>query len=517
MSNKDYTNQIQILHFSDIHFGKHHICNPQDPSGSKKGIKSLASLILSDLNSGSWTEYGKEETPAYLDEHDSKSSDIANVRQKNTPLLLAVTGDFTQMAAQKEFDEASEFLNAFANQEILGKKLPKENIFMIPGNHDVKFEEESVETRFQPYCSFYNKFYKGHRPHVNPDEAINISQVHTLTIPNEVTDKPNKILVAEINCCMYVEKDTVDSSRGQVDEGGINKLREELEILKKKEDFNDYIKIAMIHHHVVLLPSFIEYGRGIDSVVNARMLLQLLSEFNFHVILHGHKHYPQIFSYDPVSSWIEASPKIPQLILASGSCGSRELPDETSKACNTYSLITIKWHPDAYQARINILTRGITRNDDNGRMPQGKWKWNTVNITDKKIAPYEFLPKMGSVEILDYDPSDESKRSDEYKRLRTWHPVAEVMPSLITGQAYEVNAWLILHRPEKYTYPKLTRVEWSAGPLFQKQICYETTNNNFRASFHYWGPMLLQAKLIFEDGYIVFAHIYSRMPQKLPE
>jgi len=516
--NIDYTNQIQILHFSDIHFGKNHICNPEDPSGSPDGIESLAERIIKDLNNGKWT---KQQSTTSLYESSESSGEaiireeiLNKKRQSNTPLFLTITGDFTETAKQVEFDQAMHFVNSFIGPDILGKSLDKKHVFMIPGNHDVKFIESDVRTRFEPYCAFYNEFFNEVRKPIQPFEAINFSQVHTLEIPNEVTGKDSKIIIAEINCCMYVEKDTVDSSRGQVSSAGIARLRQQLTALASRADYNDYIKIALIHHHVLLLPSFIEYGKGIDAVVNARILLQLLSEFNFHAILHGHKHYPQIFSYDPVSSWIEDEPKMPQLIIAGGSCGSRELTTDAAKACNTYSLITIKWHPNAYQARIKIETRGLTRRNGHGRLSPDQWTWDTVNITDKKIAPYEFLPKIRQTRKVRYDPLDDSLRKAEYERLRFWLPVAEVMPSLIVGQAYEVNAWLVEHKPELNSTPRLVQVEWSCGKLFTKQIVTADNNPTFSVSFHYWGPMLIQSKLIFEDGYTAFSYIYSRMPQK---
>lgn len=514
----DYTNQIQILHFSDLHFGKNHICNPEDPSGSPDGIESLAQRIIKDLTTADWTS--EQSTTSLYESYEgseaiAKERELNKKRQKNTPLFLAITGDFTETAKQMEFDQAMQFVNSFIGPDLLGKKLNKRHVFMIPGNHDVAFSEPDVKTRFQPYCTFYNEFFDEVRKPIQPFEAINFSQVHTSEIPNEITGKCSKVIVAEINCCMYVEKDTLDSSRGQVSSAGIARLRQQLTALRSKADYNDYIRIAMIHHHVVLLPSFIEYGKGIDAVVNARLVLQLLSEFNFHIILHGHKHYPQIFSYDPVSSWIEDEPKMPQLIIAGGSCGSKELTTDAARACNTYSLITIKWHPDAYQARIRVESRGLTRRNGHGSLSPDQWSWHTVNITDKKIAPDEFLPKIRQTTKVRYVPADDALRIAEYERLRFWLPVVEVMPSLIVGQAYEVNAWMEPHRQELNASPNLVKVEWSCGKLFAKQVATLDNNPTFSVSFHYWGPMLIQAKLTFADGHIAFCYTYSRMPKKL--
>src|SRR6267154_1521326 len=118
--NIDYTNQIQILHFSDLHFGKKHICNPEDPSGSSDGIEDLAQLIIKDLDTADWT---KEQSTTSLYESSEGSDaikrerELSKKRRKNTPLFLAITGDFTETAKQPEFDQALQFANSFVGPD----------------------------------------------------------------------------------------------------------------------------------------------------------------------------------------------------------------------------------------------------------------------------------------------------------------------------------------------------------------------------------------------------------------
>lgn len=485
-----YTSQIQILHLSDLHFGDHHIYNPT-PSASKAGIPSLGESISDDLQ--------KDFGATVIDKTDYS-------QQKESPLIIAVSGDFTQKAAHQEFQEASAFLDKLLCNKILNRKISKENVFIVPGNHDVQFTEPTQDVRFQPYCSFYNKFYQGIRPAQLAHEPMNLTQIH---LRNE---DENKFLIVEINCSMYVEKNTVDSSRGQVDIASITKLRKDLEKAKSStSDFADYIKIVVIHHHVVLLPSFIEDGRGVDSIMHSGYLLELLSEYNFHLILHGHKHYPHIFNYEPVPLWNESSSRIPQVVIAGGSCGSKELPTGVSdKACNTYSVITIKWHPAAKQARVKVITRGLKRTGSKLLTPN-QWEWKTVNVSDKIVAPYQAMPSFGT--IMSEELQNDASRLKQYDDQRYHMAVAEVMPSLIPGQAYEVRAWIVQHRPEEYTLAPLVKVEWTAGKKFRRIVCNGKDNANFSFSYHYWGPMLIQAKLFFEDGYEGFAYVYARIPQ----
>ena len=51
----------------------------------------------------------------------------------------------------------------------------------------------------------------------------------------------------------------------------------------------------MVHHHPILLPTLAEPGRGYDAINGAQHLLTMLHRYGFHVLLHGHKHYPHTF------------------------------------------------------------------------------------------------------------------------------------------------------------------------------------------------------------------------------
>ncbi len=481
--------QLRLLHMSDFHFGKKHVYGPADPSGSTAGIPSLKELLIRDLKHEEWKKFiWARETPKF----------------ESIPLLIAATGDLTQTAEPKEFDQAHEFITQLTHEPVLGSTISPRNVFVVPGNHDVVFDRPEPERRFAPYCNFYNKLYKPIQPEergfVRPEEASSLSQIHAVA--------ENRFLVAEINSCFYVEKETIEESRGQVDLQTIATLRRALEEYRK--DGNQWIKIALVHHHPVLLPSFVEPGRGVDSIVNARSLLRFLREYGFQLVLHGHKHFPQVFSYDPDSAWAPAEESIPQMIVAGGSCGSVVLPEGTQK-CNTYNLITVKWNPKALQARIQVVTRGLIRTGPDGELDPDRWHWETKRVFDRTLSPYENLPLPGRFKRTPFPVGGdalETERDMEYSRLRHNMPVVEVLPSLLPGQGYEARLWLARHRYHRES-PK--RVVWSAGARFDRKVC-EDAASNFCVSFHYWGPMLIQAQLEFEDGETARTYVYARLP-----
>ena len=481
--------QLRLLHISDLHFGRNHICTPEDPSAASRGIPPLEQLLRSDLESSDWQKI----------DWAIQTEDV-----EPTPLLIAATGDLTQGADPGEFDQAHCFFRRVVAQPMLGSQIEPRHIFVVPGNHDVVFDQKNPEHRFAPYCQFYNKLFKDiqpeQRPYARPEDAHELNQIHT--VPE------SQFLVAEINSCYYVEKETIDESRGQIDSEAIAALRRRLD---GDDQYKDWIKIALIHHHPVLLPSFVEPGRGVDSVLNAKSLLRLLRDNGFQLVLHGHKHYPQVFSYDPESAWATARTAMPQMIVSGGSCGSRALPEGTQK-CNTYNLITIKWNPSALQARVQVVTRGLIRTGPDADLDPDQWSWTTLRIFNRILSPRENLPEPRSVSPVpfpeDPDPLEEA-RDKKYQDLRMNMPVVEVFPSLLPGQGYEARAWLVRHR---YHRESPTRVTWSAGPRFKRKIIGAEAKPDFAVSFHYWGPMLIQVELEFEDGEKACGYLYARLP-----
>jgi 3',5'-cyclic AMP phosphodiesterase CpdA len=479
--------QLNIIHLSDMHFGDNSICRPEDKTSSSTGFPKLHELLLRDLNGDSWNESVWAVRP-------SEGGSFA-------PLIVAATGDFTQKAQQEEFDEAEEFLRGIVGETVIGQKLIHDHIFTIPGNHDVVFNKKDPAHRFSNYCHFYNSFYDGVRSHVLAKNANDLTSLHSVD--------DYRVVVAEINSCYYVEKDTEDESRGQVDLKALTRLKKQL--LELGAERSGWVKIALVHHHPILIPSFVEAGRGVDAVLNARSLLRTLRDSGFQLVLHGHKHNPHVFSFDPEPAWTQGR-MAPQLIVAGGSCGSRALPEGKERA-NTYNLMTIKWNPDTLQARVEVVTRGLVRLGTYEELDPDEWAWKTLRRYDKFLSPYEHIPSpRRAVPTPPPQETDSSEkvRSGRYSDLRLNMPVVEVFPSLKPGQEYEARVWIETHKYHKDTPVKVT---WSAGPKFGKKVLDNSYAPDFAASFHYWGSVLIQVEMQFSDGHVAFGHVYARIPK----
>jgi hypothetical protein len=89
-----------------------------------------------------------------------------------------------------------------------------------------------------------------------------------------------------------------------------------------------------------------------------------------------------------------------------------------------------------------------------------------------------------------------------------------VRPSLRPDQGYEAIVWICEHKDAQR--PK--SVTWSAGPKFSTITrVNRDVDVRFCATFDYWGPMLIQAAITFNDDTVQHAFIYARIPDDCSE
>lgn len=479
--------QLRVVHASDIHFGaSHRFQPPVTPSNNRppsRGYPELSAAILADL------EQVEDDHPAWEAHPDN-------------PVILALTGDLTDTASAAEFEQAAALVSAFRAGPVLGSQLTPETTFIVPGNHDAVYDQPDAARRWFPYCDFYENL-QSHR--CRPAQAYELTRV----IDRIDT---HGFLVAEVNTCFDIQKGTPEENRGHVDPSAVDRLRDTLSAIPRAR-LDGSIRIALMHHHPVVLPSLAEPGRGYDAVVNAQMLLAVFRDFGFHLLLHGHKHFPHTFSYDATCAWtLEPSP--PMMVVAGGSAGSTGLPDAEG-ATNTYNLISIKWNPSARHGRVRVETRGLVRYDERRvALSPGRWHWRTLRVVDRIIAT-EVPPRTALSSVRPFDPAadqeGENFRMGEYAKTHGNMLVAEVLPSLEPDQAYEVNLRVTPHRISNRKIPR--KVEWSPGPSFSDVVCCEFGSNpNFSARFSYWDSMLVRATLHFEDVPPVHTSVYAHLP-----
>jgi 3',5'-cyclic AMP phosphodiesterase CpdA len=491
--------QVEILHLSDLHFGERHRFDPaRAVTGgalASRGTRSLFDKLNEDLSAEFPTGLAPFET--------------GGLGTANCPVLVCLSGDFTQTGTFSEFAEAEKFIrDVAASQHVQAEGLKR--IFIVPGNHDVLYEKSDIGERWQQYVEFYNRLY---------GTRIPITEPWQLDVVHDRVDDLGAIVVC-VNSAIYVTKGSKDQHRGQVDEAQLDNLHKQLKAIKESRR-RSAIRIAMVHHHPILVPPLAEADRNYDAIERSGQLLNLLHDFGFHVLLHGHKHLP-LSLLDDQRNAFEVTRDRPLVVVAGGSVGSTGLPDQPGR-CNCYNLIKVKWNPEAGQSRVHITTRGLVTHADNGQsLPRPQWGWKTIREDDRAFAQSGFAVRPTChpqpVTVFNKEAHGESNgiRHKMYDDTRCNLPVVEVRPSLNPKHAYEACFWIETHDTGHHKHETPARVVWSAGEKFPVITIEAEKDCRFCGTFDYWGPMLIQAELHFKDGEKSHAHVYAHVPGRNP-
>lgn len=483
--------QLNIIHISDIHFGSEFRFSPERAASGgalpDDGYPTLSDSLFADLKKFDAKRFS--ESPKYAG--------------YSNQLILAITGDITNTSDTTEFNQGKEFINAVTKWDLFGRKISTKTAFLAPGNHDVIFDKKDLGERWYPYCEFYESV-TDHR--VKPSDAQNLTRIRDLS-------DSHKLIVAEINTCVHIYKDSPHVNRGHVSQAALDAIENELEqVSQEKRDSS--IKIAIMHHHPIVLPDLSEPDRGYDAVENAQYLLGILRKFGFQLILHGHKHFPHVFTYDPVCAW-KTDSSVPLTIVSGGSAGSKGLPPGRA-ATNCYNIISLKWNTSANHGRISVETRGLICEDETGRpLLAPKWYWKRLRLIDRVIVgeqeAYESKAEVRKFSDLD-DGEANKQRKQKYQHLKGNMLICESMPSLDPTQAYDVRLKIVPH-PNCINRVIPDKVQWIAGEKFNVAEVSKNNDDTFSVNFSYWGPMLVAAKLFFSDGSVVQSSIYAHLPK----
>jgi 3',5'-cyclic AMP phosphodiesterase CpdA len=495
------TRHIEIIHLSDLHFGPDHQFTPQlTPDGSAAaadGNLTLAEVLLQDL-------LAPENEPLRPTFAVSSPEDGRNWQVPPMRKLICLSGDFATNASKSEFDQAARFVKAMCASHGKGLGLEQNQVFVCPGNHDLDWNSKEANLRWGEYAAFLNAIYP---QKFLAENAANFGGV-------SVCDK-SAVLVLSLNSEMFVHNQAKDKTRGDLSPAQLIWAKKELDAIPKDKCRN-YIKIAMVHHHPILLPTLAEPNRGYDAINGAQHLLTLLHRYGFHVLLHGHKHYPHTF-HENVRNAFEQSEEHSLVVVAGGSCGSTGLPKKPA-ATQTYNRIRIHWDSTQGSTRVQVVTRGLVTNGEDGHdlMP-AEWHWKTLANDDRSsltgrgsrvISPssMRYLPSEPKG-ALEHEPRDL-----EYRRTRYNFPVAEVRPSLLPTQTNEVQLRIVHHDGPNTPRDPMNEpvaVTWSAGHRFPKVRVERIEDSDFSALFAYYGGALIRAEMAFADGYCADVYIYA--------
>lgn len=245
---------IEIIHFSDIHFGaKHYFSNIPIAKDNipDKDKPTFESTIIETFT-----------------------------REQINPKLIFASGDFTQFGSTQEFNIASKSLNSILEYFREKEFIPK--IITCPGNHDVnwasaKSDVDAKYLAFQAYITFRNSLLNIKKI----DSGIDPERIYEIS----VVENTPPILTLSLNSAV-TEKE--DDHRGYI---GLSQIRNALREIEDIENANEAIKIATFHHHLVPVHSSDMQVKAESVMADTALIKQHLHSARFSIVLHGHRHH----------------------------------------------------------------------------------------------------------------------------------------------------------------------------------------------------------------------------------
>lgn len=277
---------VNLMHITDLHL---------NAQGRPEEIDDKAGAGDEDV-AGRAMENFLTALERFLTEH----ADLA-------PTYLLITGDIVSRGGSEEdWDAARGFLLELAN--VL--QLPRTQILVVPGNHDVSWSGTTRTAMFGPFLKACKGFTL---PRANQHMAFETEVVHHGASP-----KIDFALLASPSFGTHTAKNqgyfsriasllqglppadrraaiaAVTKAQGQLDFAAIGNLQlHGIRALGTRPD--DVLRVALMHHH--LLPDPQIEITPFEAVIDAGETLETLLGSGFNLVLSGHKHHKRLVTY----------------------------------------------------------------------------------------------------------------------------------------------------------------------------------------------------------------------------
>jgi len=344
-----------IVHLSDIHFGSR-------PGGNGER------QVMHRFFDGDYSQTLAKHL------HEELVSPKGRFRLVGKPIMIVASGDLAYSGVREEFNEAESLFSALRDD----LKLDSRQFIFCPGNHDVNWEKSrsNKAERFDPYLMFLRQFYgpaifRELYPLVTWDFSVLTSRPEASDLVSVHFNEDQGLLFVSFNSCVYETEQHHYGFISQPQQRKVAALLDEMDLPK------DVIRIAVVHHHVHPYPDFAlpagDGGHWVDmsTIRDGGLFERFLERHGFDLVLHGHKHRPQL--RETVVRDRHSQNSIKSLIVCgAGSCGvaQSELEHSTGNQFQvlefsarnrvpTSEFVRIEWrelalHPDAEWATTRV-------------------------------------------------------------------------------------------------------------------------------------------------------------------
>lgn len=344
---------------ADLSLGK----PAEAPASVEEGQQPRATILhLSDLHLGPGTQEDVD-WKQYLEEAERSTRAEGLERYLRSlpapPHYVVISGDFTIGGRPEGFQKCREILNRLIDDEVLP---PADRIIVVPGNHDVTRKVDGRfaqgEERWAGFKSLGENFVRPWLPgDPAPSEVLRqfrkqIDAAKPIwggveVESNERTrtqvfrhfpvlfDRKKQVLFYLFNSASVSgTRIRIDEKTARVmdanqavrlqDAEALNTLIAEIERLRDVdaarvnpdevylfqdimsairnaagEEFQRATKIAVLHHHIA--PIYTEEVKQFELLLNAGQFKKNIVSQGFRLVLHGHKHWPEIFADTAIS------------------------------------------------------------------------------------------------------------------------------------------------------------------------------------------------------------------------
>lgn len=250
-------------------------------------MKPIRLAIISDLHVGNARSkdlYPTGYTPPediVDDEYIEQFTDFVREAGLETDYLL-IPGDVSNGGLAEQVDLASDVLIECASA--LG--VSAERVLFVPGNHDVDW---NFFRKIDPTGHYASLRYTAFDRDTLFKDALDAADGHLLIDPHFATWSFDDLFVLGYNSA-WDDGPNQDPHHGDIPASHLEQIEAALDAL---EPIGNRLRIFLVHHH----PIHYSDPTGIadfSQMQNADCLLSLLSERQFDLIVHGHRHQPRL-------------------------------------------------------------------------------------------------------------------------------------------------------------------------------------------------------------------------------